>query len=150
MLFGRRFFKNTRGAVLVEFALGSLLFFTVMFATIEWSLSLYARSSLHQHNEQVARVFANTRDLDRLASEIGSANVLLGLCLQNVEVAFFDDVEGFSAPVYVSAANVNAVDVEEAVHFSIRMECRWPAFLPTGALMSSMPPEFSLRSLGFE
>jgi Flp pilus assembly protein TadG len=59
--------RNERGSTLVEFAIGATVFFTAMFAVIEFSRALWAHNALADAARRGARYAVNHSSADSLA-----------------------------------------------------------------------------------
>jgi Flp pilus assembly protein TadG len=145
----RRFRKSQKGGALVEFAASALLFFTVFFTAIEWSLELYVRHATERALSASLWVYAQENDLDKArATTMQETSWILSTCLEPIEAQLYNTIQGvdMSQPGSGYARTGTAAD-DGATFARLRVTCTWPRFTPIMAAL--MGNEMSHSVTGF-
>lgn len=124
--------RNKKGGALVEFAISALLFFTVFFTAIEWSLELYARHATERALSTSLWYYSMENDLDKARSQsMRETNWILTTCLEPIEARLYDTIAGVDMSVPTSGyARTGTATDDSAVFAKLTLTCTWPRFTP--------------------
>ena len=139
MIMNTKLLRNSHGGVLLEFAMSSLLFFTVLFGTLEWSLELFARQSTERALSASLHIYVISKDEAAAdAAALNEVGGFIGRCLSS-EFRIYDTIAGVDLLGSSSgrAPAGNASD-DSAAFVKVVMTCNWPRMTPlTASLLGS-------------
>lgn len=122
--------RSKKGAVLIEFAISALLFFTVLLATVEFGVEIYVKNTTERLTNRVAETYALTRSTER-AQEVleNEADVITSRCIQEPRFVVFDDITGLDILRDAGRAPSEGLEMN-AVAFRVEVDCDWPRITP--------------------
>lgn len=122
--------RSKKGAVLVEFAVSALLFFTVLLATVEFGVEIYVKNTTERLTNRVAETYALTRSTARAQEVLSNeADAMTARCLQEPRFTVFDDINGIDILRDEGRVPDESVDMN-AVAFRVEIDCDWPRITP--------------------
>jgi hypothetical protein len=136
MIMKTKSLSNKRGGVLLEFAMSSLLFLTVLFGTLEWSLEIFARQSTERALAASLHIYVISRDEAAAdAAALNEVGGFIGRCLSS-EFRIYDTIAGVDLLGSSSgrAPAGNASD-DSAAFVKVVMTCNWPRMTPLTAYL---------------
>lgn len=136
----RRFKRNAKGAVLIEFGLSAVILVVVLLGTIEFGVEMFARNTTERLTNRAGEVYALTRDISKVDDVFeNKADSITRRCLKPVEISLFDEVSSQSIFDQEGRPAVGLASDETAVAFRLMVICEWPRLTPAlGGLLGSV------------
>lgn len=122
----------TRGGVLVEFAIGSLLFVLVLLSTLEWGVELFIRTETAEVAATAARSYAMTRERGKaLEDGLAGPATFLDICIDDLDVRLFVTITGVDLTSPQAGFDATGAPGDDAATFArVTVTCRWPRITP--------------------
>jgi len=124
--------RNTRGGVILEFALSTLLLLTVLLSTLEFGLEMFVRQSSERAASAAAMEYSTRRSVSETQEAVrDSLPVMMYRCSEPLEVRLFDSILGVELAEDAAgrAAQDDASDAS-AVMARVSYTCRWDRLTP--------------------
>ena len=149
MKFSSSLRSQSKGAVLVEFAFGALVFFATVLGALEWSLEVYVRHATERHVSAMSRVYSSDRNLES-AMDAGAREVgfITRLCAHTADIRLYDSILGVDLSDPNSGyepTNTSADDL--AVFARLEMTCEWSRLTPLAAALFGDHLQYSVIGL---
>jgi len=121
--------RNRRGGIIVEYAIVSLLLFSVLFSVLEFGVEMFVRQTTERAMSAASQVYSDTGDL--AAADIAlrdSAPLFVENCFSILQVTLYDSGAELRAEAGRTATGTSADLTAELAGLSL--ECTFPRLVP--------------------
>lgn len=124
--------RNTRGGVILEFALSTLLLLMVLLSTLEFGLEMFVRQSSERAASAAAMEYSTRRSVvDTEKAVRDSLPVMMYRCTEPLDVRLFDTILGLEiAEAEAGRPAADDASDDSAVIARVSFTCRWDRLTP--------------------
>jgi hypothetical protein len=140
--------KNRKGTVLLEFAISSLLFFTALISSVEWSMEVYARHATERGLAAATQVYAATGD-EVMARDVAIKEgiYITSRCLDPIDFRLYNSIIGINMADPETGYEPTGTPADDAAVFArIELTCTWRRITPLMARI--LGPEMKFNVIG--